>query len=274
MAAIDVISWNLFHGRDWPPNEALRTSRSRLLGVSERDDTHIQVNRPLRREFTTVLGRLEWALALLQEAPPTWLHPLCRELGVSGASALTARNLGAAARAALARLNPDLIASGEGGSNQLLVRAPWRIAEVRRLTLTRRPERRRMLFARVQNPDGRAIAVANLHATAHDEAAAARDVERAAERASEWAGEAPLIFGGDFNLRPASSPRAFERLDVRHGLGGVTGPKAIDHLLVSGLAAAAPPERLPAAAREVEAEDGLRIRLSDHAPLAASLRLG
>ncbi len=274
MAAIDVISWNLFHGRDWPPNEALLTLRSRLLGVSERDDTHVQVNHPLRREFATVLGQLDWSLALLQEAPPTWLRPLCRELGVSGVSALTARNLGAAPRAALARLNPDLIASGEGGSNQLLVRAPWRIAEVRRLTLTHRPERRRMLFARVENPDGRAIGVANLHATAHDEAAAARDVERAAERASAWAEEAPLIFGGDFNLRPASAPQAFERLRARYGLNGPTGPKAIDHLLVKGISAQTAPERLPAAAREVEIEDGLRIRLSDHAPLAASLRLG
>ena len=28
----DVLSWNLFHGRDFPPDRALLTWRSRLLG--------------------------------------------------------------------------------------------------------------------------------------------------------------------------------------------------------------------------------------------------
>ena len=29
--ALRVLSWNLFHGRDFPPDPALRTLRSRLL---------------------------------------------------------------------------------------------------------------------------------------------------------------------------------------------------------------------------------------------------
>ena len=37
------------------------------------------------------------------------------------------------------------------------------------------------------------------------------DVLRAARAATEWAGEAPLLFGGDLNLRPAEDPSVFER---------------------------------------------------------------
>ena len=35
-----VLSWNLYHGRDFPPDPALRTWRSRFLRVSERYTTN------------------------------------------------------------------------------------------------------------------------------------------------------------------------------------------------------------------------------------------
>jgi len=272
MSDLDAISWNLFHGRDAPPNEGLFTLRSRLLGMTESDATHVQVNRQLLDEFTRVLGGLDWDVALLQEAPPRWLRPLCSRLGVHGASALTARNFGAVGRALIAAVNPDLIASGEGGSNQLLVRPPWRIVEVRRLTLTRRPERRRMLWARLEGPPG-AVCVANLHATAHDEAAAARDVELAAAAATEWSGAQPLLFGGDLNLRPRSAPAPFKRLEEAYGLVAPSAADAVDHLLAHGLTVPAAPTRLPASARDLRVPEGKLIRLSDHAPLVARFGL-
>ena len=46
-----AITWNLFHGRDFPPDPALLTWRSRLLRISERNATHLQVNRSLLPEF-------------------------------------------------------------------------------------------------------------------------------------------------------------------------------------------------------------------------------
>ncbi len=46
-----AIAWNLFHGRDFPPDPGLFTWRSRLLGCSEANATHVQVNRDLRPEF-------------------------------------------------------------------------------------------------------------------------------------------------------------------------------------------------------------------------------
>ena len=266
---VGVLSWNLFHGRDFPPDRELLTWRSRLLRTDERDATHAQVNRPLLEEFAGLLAGLDWELALLQEAPPRWLGPLARQSGANGALARTARNVVPPLQGALADWNPDLIASWEGGSNMVLARAPARIAETRRLTLTRRPERRRMLFARIEAPGGRELCVANVHLST-DSRRAAAEVARAAAQAVEWAGAAPLIFGGDLNLRPALSPEPFAVLRDDFGLMPPTGPRAIDHLLARGLRLVEAPRRLAAEEREVQRADGRRIRLSDHAPVVAS----
>ena len=247
--------------------------------MTESNATHAQVNRSLLAEFAGVLARTDWTVALLQEAPPRWLRRLCEGAGAGGASALTSRNFGAAARDLAARWNPDLIASAEGGSNQMLFRGPWRLREVRRMTLARRPERRRMLWCRLEAPaTGRAsapaiLAVANLHASNLPLGAAAAEVRLGAERAVSWAAGAPLIFGGDLNVRPAENPDLFDDLRDRFGLVGPTAPHAIDHLLARDLDVLAPPSPWPAEWREVPdswGEAGLAVRLSDHAPVAAA----
>src|SRR3954451_13521250 len=193
---IRALTWNISHGRDEPPDPHLSTWRSRLFRVTETDATHVQVNRSLLPEFTALLTCCRWDVAFLQEAPPRWLAALARGAEAQGAaSALTARNVGAPLRAWLADRNPGLLGPREGGSNQLLVRAPGRIVETRRLTLTRRPERRRMLWARLRPPDGGTLAVANTHLTASDSPKAAREALMAAEHALVWAGDDPLHFG-------------------------------------------------------------------------------
>jgi len=267
--SVAALSWNLFHGRDHPPDPSLLTWRSRLTGRPTRGRTHEQVNRVLLDEFCAVLAREPWDLALLQEAPPRWLRPLCARTAAHGASALTSRNLGAALRGRLAEWNPDLIASNEGGSNQLLVRAPARIGEVRRLTLARRPERRRMLFARVELAGGGRLAVANLHATAGRPDAAAREIVKAAECAVGWAGDDPLVLGGDLNARQRKVPQLYDELRRRFGLEGPTAPGALDHLLARGLEPLEPARALEETRREVPGDAGLLIRLSDHAPVTA-----
>ncbi|HEY1360203.1 MAG TPA: endonuclease/exonuclease/phosphatase family protein [Thermoleophilaceae bacterium] len=263
---IAVLSWNLAHGRDFPPDRSLGGWRSRLFRTTERGETHAQVNRPLRHEFCDWLASREWELALLQEVPPRWQDDLAERTGASVAVTLTSRNSFGRLRAAAAELNPDLIASNEGGSNQLLVRPPARVVDVRCLTLTERPERRRMLWALVATPDGRRLGVANLHASAGDPAAAARDVRLAAERARAWSGPSPFLFGGDLNLRPREDPATFAELGLREP----TAPDAIDHLLTGGLEIVRPGVRLAPEERDVPGPDGLRIRLSDHAPVVAS----
>ena len=122
-----------------------------------------------------------------------------------------------------------------------------------------------MGFARLAS----GVCVANLHASNAAPKRAAAEVLAAAGRAVEWAGDAPLVFGGDLNLRPDRAPEVFASLAEDHGLAGATAGDAIDHLLARGLDAVEPPERWEAERREV-VEEGLRIRLSDHAPVSAA----
>ena len=261
---IGVITWNLFHGRDFPPDPALYTWRSRLRRVTERNATHVQVNRELFREFAEALCAARWDVALLQECPPRWSAALAAACKAVPQRSLTSRNSLGAVRGMLARWNPDLLGSWEGGSNLTLFRGLGAdgLLDRRELVLRRLPERRTMAFARLDS----GLCVANLHASTSPRLAAA-EVRRAAEAAVAWAGESPLILGGDFNLRPGQTP-LFEELATRFGLGAPTGPDSIDHILVRGLEIVDRPTAWPPEARELPSE-GLRLRLSDHAPVEA-----
>jgi hypothetical protein len=263
-----AIAWNLFHGRDFPPDPELRSWRSRLLRIDERNETHVQVNRDLTTEFATLLAATAWDVALLQESPPRFAEPLARACSAEWQRALTSRNSLGPLRGLLARQNPDLMASGEGGSNLTLVRVPGRlggIAERRELSIhDGPPERRSMALTRTAS----GVCVANLHATNDQPNLAIEDVLRAARAATEFAGTAPLIFGGDLNLRPAEQPVVFERLREDFGLAAPTGPRAIDHLLTRGLEVVEAPAQWPPERRELSL-DGRVLRLSDHAPVQA-----
>jgi hypothetical protein len=263
-----AIAWNLFHGRDFPPDPELRSWRSRLLRIDERNETHVQVNRDLTTEFATLLAATAWDVALLQESPPRFAEPLARACSAEWQRALTSRNSLGPLRGLLARQNPDLMASGEGGSNLTLVRVPGRlggIAERRELSIhDGSPERRSMALTRTAS----GVCVANLHATNDQPNLAIEDVLRAARAATEFAGTAPLIFGGDLNLRPAEQPVVFERLREDFGLAAPTGPRAIDHLLTRGLEVVEAPAQWPPERRELPL-DGRVLRLSDHAPVQA-----
>jgi endonuclease/exonuclease/phosphatase family metal-dependent hydrolase len=261
-----AVGWNLFHGRDFPPDPALFTWRSRLLRIEERSETHVQVNRDLVAEFAEILAAATWDVALLQECPPRFAAPLAEACGAEAHRVLTSRNSLGALRSAAARLNPDLIASGEGGSNLTLVRTGGplgRIVERRERAIHEgRPERRAMAFTRTAS----GICIANLHATNDQPALAVADVLKAARVSIEWTGGSPLLFGGDLNLRPAEDPSVFGEMRDRFGLEGTTGPRAIDHLLCRGLTVVSPPTPWPAERRELQ-RDGRALRLSDHSPI-------
>jgi hypothetical protein len=285
---IQVISWNLFHGRDKAPDPGLHTWRSRLLKVTERGESYAQVNRSLFADFATALAGIRWDVALLQESPPRWASALTEALGAEAHLALTSRNWLPRLQGRFADFNPDLIASSEGGSNLTLVRGSAMgdnepaIAERRELVIHEgRPERRTMAFTRL----AAGLCVANLHATNDRPDVAGPEVLRAADTAVEWAGAAPLLFGGDLNLRPALQPDVFEQLRERHSLTPPTAPKAIDHLLARGVEVVEAPAPLPPVEVEREPEfrgplglwrreAGRRIRLSDHAPVGAAYELG
>jgi Endonuclease/Exonuclease/phosphatase family len=262
---IRALTWNLYHGRDHAPNRALHTWRSRLFRITERDATHQQVNRDLSKEFVDLIAGTEWDVCLLQECPPRWAETLAAACRAEGHMVLTSRNSLMPLRGIAALINPDLIASNEGGSNLTLVRGDS-IAERRELVLRERtPERRTMAFTRLES----GLCVGNLHTSNAKPPLPVDETLLAAERATEWAGDRPLILGGDFNMRPERVPDVYPELERRFGLRGPTAPDSIDHLLVRGLEVAEPPHAWPDERREIPAEDGRRIRLSDHAPVEA-----
>jgi endonuclease/exonuclease/phosphatase family metal-dependent hydrolase len=267
-----ALTWNLYHGRDFPPDPELYTLRSRLCRTSERNATHLQVNRDLFAEFAAVLGAAGWDVALLQESPPRWSAALARACSAQAHLVLTSRNSLPWLRGLLGRLNPDLIGANEGGSNLTLVRG-GRLVERRALELRPGPvpERRVMAFTRVACEEGGEICIANLHASAGPalRARAEEEVLAAAQHATRWAGASPLIFGGDLNLRPRETS-VYATLERDHDLHQPTAPGAIDHLLVRGLEIVAPAATWPPERREVHAR-GLAIRLSDHAPVEATV---
>ena len=281
MRELTVLTWNLYHGRDAPPNGALHTWRSLLLRREEHDDTYVQVNRSLMDEFAALIARASWDVCLLQEAPPRWDEALARTTGAASYVTLTSRNGLAPLRARLGRWNPDLLGSWEGGSNITLVRPPWRVSGPSRSLLLnplpgrRLRERRRMSFVRMRDA-GRDVCVANLHLTASSRGQAEREAGRAAASAVRWAGQAtPLILGGDFNLRPRLT-HEFDRLERQYGLAAPTAEGAIDHLLARGLDVVRPPAAWPLERRAFEAPVGLetrRLLLSDHAPVEATFGL-
>jgi endonuclease/exonuclease/phosphatase family metal-dependent hydrolase len=246
-----LLTWNLFHGRDFPPR------RFRITKPGE-----------ARSQFTEVLRRLDWDVLLTQEAPPRWHDALLRDLGVTGACALTSRNSFAWVRGLIAERAPNLIASNEGGSNQTLVRPGWSIEETRVHTMARQPERRQMLWTRLRSADGHEVAVANMHASVRSVPSSGEQVVAAAERAVEWAGSLPLVFGGDLNHSPAREPHVFAQLEERFGLAPPTAQDAIDHLLIRGLEVIEPPHKLPDSVREIESDGGVLLHLSDHACVA------
>ena len=203
-------------------------------------------------EFTARLASWEWDVALLQEVPPWWPAPIARAAGAEQRAALTSRNAGLFVRRALARRWPDLIKSNGGGCNAILVRGS--IIEHRAVRLRTWPERRVAQLARLRA----GACVVNCHASACA-ALAAEELQRLWTQALACAGRAPLILGGDLNLRCPELPAG----ELAH-----VAWRDVDHVFARGLEPAAEAQRLDRGVLLA----GTRVELSDHVPLAVSLR--
>jgi endonuclease/exonuclease/phosphatase family metal-dependent hydrolase len=223
-----VLTWNLFHGRSLPPSR-----------------------RSLAHEFSALLAGWDWDVALLQEVPPWWAQSLADRCGAEQRTVLTSRNAGLALRGALARRQPELLKSNGGGANVVLARSP--IVAHRAVRLRLWPERRVAQLIRLA--DG--ICVANCHASTRV-ALAERELVRLWDLALGWAAGAPLILGGDLNLRAPSAPEDLARHVAR---------RDVDHLFAVGM------ERC-GESRVLERRvlvDRREIELSDHPPLLVEL---
>jgi endonuclease/exonuclease/phosphatase family metal-dependent hydrolase len=210
-----VLTWNLKHGRSVP-----------------------SAGRDLFDEFASKLAGWEWDVALLQEVPPWWPAAMGSRLGVSHRFVLTSRNALLPGRRWVARRWPDLIKSNGGGSNAILVRG-MAIAEHRIQRLATLPERRWLHAVRAEG-----IWFGNLHC-----ATSPRQAELAGRTMVHWAADAPIVLGGDFNLRSVT-------------LEGYTwaGGSGVDHVLVRALKPVS----------EIGVLD--RGRLSDHAPVLVGVQ--
>jgi endonuclease/exonuclease/phosphatase family metal-dependent hydrolase len=134
----------------------------------------------------------------------------------------------------------------------------------------RRPERRTMIWALLERPDGARLAVANLHASTGGREPTRSQVIESARLAVEWSGDAPLVYGGDLNLRPKKAPGEFAELRSRFGLAGEAPATAIDHLFARGARPLGPPVARHA---ELTRADGRALRLSDHAYVTAAFEV-
>lgn len=267
---LTVFCWNIFHGRDGPPDRSLYTRRAEWTRRTEKNETHVQVNRDLWREYTDMLCAAEWDVALLQECPPRWKPGFARECGADAYQSLTSRNWLARISWAIARGWPDLIGSSEGGSNMILARGnAGKLHDTEDIAIQeRKPERRTMAFARTAG----GLCVTCLHASTSPPRAEG-ELRMAAEKAIEWAGEdAPLVFGGDFNVRAHTSD-VYEELERDFGLTGITAEDSIDHLLVRNIEYAPPTRAWPDTDRELPQDDGRALRLSDHAPVERTVQV-
>lgn len=221
-----VLVWNLFHGRAVPA-----------------------AGRDLCADFSRHLAAWDWDLALLQEVPPWWPARLAAEAGAEQRTALTSRNSLLPLRRALAERWPDAIKSNGGGANAVLSKRP--ILAHRALRLRHWPERRVAQLVRVQGP----VVAANFHGSARPHLAGP-ELERLWQAAAGWAGEGPLIVGGDLNLRQPTVPDPA----AQHA-----AQRDVDHLFVRGLRVEQARVLAPALA------GAPTHALSDHPPLLVSL---
>ncbi len=274
------MTWNVFHGRDWPPETDLqvRAHKGNFRRGPRLGERYEQTNWDLFEQFASLIRGIDWDVALFQEFPPSWssrrwwLWPpnmLAAACDAEAHRALSGRNWLQPLTSLIGRWRPDLLGAWEGGSNTTLVRAgAGPIAERLRVVLTRRPETRAMALTRLES----GLCIANLHVSTKP-SSAERELLEAAGRATEFAGSGPLVFGGDFNVRPKASA-VFDQLEERYGLAPRTAPDRLSHLLVRGLEVVEHPAALPPEARDVvDPATSLRIRLSDHNPVIGKFSL-
>jgi endonuclease/exonuclease/phosphatase (EEP) superfamily protein YafD len=259
------MTWNLFHGRDWPPEPALqvRAHKGNFRRGPRRGERYEQVNWDLFDEFAELISGVGWDVAFFQEFPPRWKRRLAAVCGAEAHRALSGRNWLQPITSFIGSRRPDLLGAWEGGSNTTLIRpGAGRIAERHRVVLTRRPELRVMAITRLDS----GLTVANLHVSTSPPSAE-RELLAGAATAVELSDDGPLVFGGDFNVRPQAS-KVFAQLDQRFGLAPPTAPDRLSHLLVRNLEVVEHPAAwLPEARDIVDPETGLLIRLSDHNPV-------
>ncbi len=233
-----VRTWNLYHGRTYPPTRTLHLRRMVELVTGDRPDLVALQEVPL-----WALGRLEGWSGMAARSVVTVPAPLPGFLArvVTSADPVRLRSL-VSGQANVLLSGPRL----QVGTGQTLLLNPgvgrwdW---------LTRRgPQQRYCQRQEYTTEDGRTIVVAHLHAS-HDRETSPAEIDRAAALVAD---SEATIFIGDFNAR-------------EHPVGGYSTPiPGVDQILARGLELDSGPSAWPKERRQV---DG--AVLSDHAPVEA-----
>ncbi len=262
-----VRSWNLFHGNSVPPERHTFLEEAVRLASDDRPDVLC-----LQEVPGWGLAHLDgWTgmRAFVRIAARPSIGPVATTVKLG--KALTSINYGFFRSAFSGQGNAILVSTGlVAGTQHTLrlnphrfrrVQARWlSLSLVARLAWAR--ERRVCQAQRVTLPDGRAMVVANLHASHFppDERLADAEVLRAAVFVDGLAEPADIcVLAGDFNVTASRSRTLSDLTGADWGFSGV-GP-GVDHILVRG-AQAGPLESWPFERRRV----GGRV-LSDHAPV-------
>ena len=275
---IRALTWNLFHGRDYPPDPALLT-----LALAAAADDRARTRPTCRSTATSatsspaMLGGADWDVALLQECPPRWARGARRRAAAPRRTAsLTSRNSlapAAAARSRAAQPGPDRLLRGRLEPDPRPRRQIDRAARARARPRAAARAADDGLHPALDGPATRSASPTCTPAPGRPARHAEREVLAAAERArASGPAATPLIFGGDLNLRPrehrrlrrARASASASRAPTAPGRRSTTCSRA-------GSRSSSAPRRGRRAARGPPS-GGLAIRLSDHAPVQARFR--
>ena len=297
---IRVLTWNLFHGRDGLPGLGA-TRRSTWRGTPEDDGVHMHLNRKLTGLMAHRIRAWAPDLCALQEVPTGGIREIVATTGMHAVWTTTGPLIGPARiRDALAARNPDLWRTHEGNANVILVGPglvldrdasrsvrlnPVReiVRDARRLRLGAGdllrylPEPRRLVIARVRPPGGAPLTIGCAHChNARDPGVVGAEITRAGAAVAEAAGAGAAVLAGDLNA-PPGHPAMAALGDAGWEGSAVVPGMGIDRIVHRGLEVVEAARRLEPAAREVRVRwrgRARRVRLSDHDPVVAVLRLG
>lgn len=240
-----VRSWNVFHGRTYPPGRRAYLEEAIGLVTADRPD-----------------------VVCLQELPQWSLPRLEAWSGMAVFPARTRRRLGWLGRRPTDVHHGVFRSALTGQANAILVAEELPVLEHRSRVLSGRrvewPRERRVSHGvRIRTAEGQAVMViVNLHLSHTGQRRRAEtELRGAVALAEELAGDdEPVVLAGDFNLTSASE-------GVRQLVAGGYSPPGpgIDHVFVRG-AAATPVYTWPVERRTVEG----RV-LSDHPPVELTL---
>ena len=250
---IRAITWNLFHGRDFPPDPALHTWRSRLLGErpSETPPTSRSTGSSCD-EFAAVLGARAVGRRPAAGVPAALGRGAGRRLRRRGPALAHLPQLARPRARRRSRAGtPTCSAPGRVART-----SPWSEARITGASSTAESS-----CCAAAPSDGRWPSPGSARGSAWRTSTPARaPPARRGGRAPRCRGGRRLgrRFAADLRrrLQPAARARRelFDELAERFGLGAPTGPDAIDHLLARGLEIVERPRAWPPEAREVPCE--------------------